>query len=37
MSGGRRDLFEGMSLVAETGGSAEQYRSIGCSLKWKVR
>ena len=36
--GGRRDLFEGMSLVAKTGeGPAEQYRSIGCSLKWKMR
>lgn len=33
----RRDLFEAMKLVAETGkGPAEQTPSIGCSIKWKV-
>lgn len=32
----RRDLFEAMKLVAETGrGPAEQVASIGCSIKWK--
>ncbi|MFO1123258.1 MAG: thioredoxin family protein [Hyphomicrobiales bacterium] len=32
----RRDLFEAMRLVAETGqGPAEQVVSIGCSIKWK--
>lgn len=31
-----RDLFEGMSLVAETGkGPVEQIPSMGCSIKWK--
>ncbi len=35
--GSRRDLFEGMKLVAQTGkGPAEQHGSIGCSLKWKM-
>lgn len=33
----RRDLFEAMKLVAETGhGPAEQIPSIGCSIKWKA-
>jgi peroxiredoxin len=33
----RRDLFEAMKLVAETGkGPAEQTPSIGCSIKWKA-
>ncbi|MEQ1714140.1 MAG: thioredoxin family protein, partial [Hyphomicrobium sp.] len=33
----RRDLFEGMRLVAETGkGPVEQIPSIGCSIKWKA-
>jgi peroxiredoxin len=33
----RRDLFEAMKMVAETGkGPAEQTPSIGCSIKWKV-
>jgi peroxiredoxin len=33
----RRDLFEGMKLVAETGhGPAEQIPSMGCSIKWKA-
>ncbi len=32
----RRDLFEAMTLVAETGqGPREQIPSIGCSIKWK--
>jgi peroxiredoxin len=33
----RRDLFEAMRLVAETGkGPAEQIPSMGCSIKWKA-
>ncbi len=33
----RRDLFEGMKQVAETGqGPAEQVASMGCSIKWKA-
>lgn len=32
----RRDLFEAMKQVAETGhGPKEQIPSIGCSIKWK--
>ena len=32
----RRDLFEGMRLVAETGkGPEEQIPSMGCSIKWR--
>ncbi|GGE57688.1 thioredoxin family protein [Actibacterium pelagium] len=32
----RRDLFEAMKQVAETGrGPAEQVPSMGCSIKWK--
>jgi peroxiredoxin len=32
----RRDLFEAMEQVAETGhGPAEQIPSMGCSIKWK--
>lgn len=32
----RRDLFESMKKVAETGkGPAEQIPSMGCSIKWK--
>ncbi len=32
----RRDLFEAMKLVAETGqGPEEQISSMGCSIKWK--
>jgi len=32
----RRDLYEAMSDVAETGkGPAEQIPSMGCSIKWK--
>ena len=33
----RRELFEAMALIAETGqGPREQIPSIGCSIKWKV-
>lgn len=33
----KRDLFEAMSLVAETGrGPADQVPSMGCSIKWKA-
>jgi hypothetical protein len=32
----RRDLFEAMKLVAETGGGPkEQVPSMGCSIKWR--
>jgi peroxiredoxin len=32
----RRELFEAMRLVAETGkGPAEQTASMGCSIKWR--
>lgn len=32
----RRDLFEAMKAVAQTGkGPAEQVPSMGCSIKWK--
>ena len=32
----RRELYEAMKLVAETGkGPEEQVASIGCSIKWK--
>jgi len=35
-AGARRELFEGMSQVAETGqGPTEQTASIGCSIKWR--
>lgn len=33
---GRRDLFEAMKLVVDTGrGPTEQVPSMGCSIKWK--
>lgn len=36
VSGARRDLFEAMVQVAETGqGPHEQVPSMGCSIKWK--
>lgn len=36
-AGARRDLFEAMRQVAETGhGPAGQIASIGCSIKWKA-
>jgi peroxiredoxin len=32
----RRELYEAMKQVAETGrGPAEQFPSVGCSIKWK--
>ena len=35
--GTRRDLFEAMRLVAETGcGPADQIPSMGCSIKWRA-
>jgi thiol-disulfide isomerase/thioredoxin len=35
-AGVRRDLFEAMRQVAETGqGPREQIASMGCSIKWK--
>ena len=35
--GARRELFEAMKQVAETGrGPAEQIPSMGCSIKWKA-
>src|SRR5262249_36463440 len=34
--GARRELFEAMSQVAETGrGPLEQTASMGCSIKWR--
>jgi peroxiredoxin len=36
VEGARRDLFEAMKQVAETGkGPEEQIPSMGCSIKWK--
>jgi len=36
-AGVRRDLFEAMKQVAETGkGPRDQIASIGCSIKWKA-
>jgi peroxiredoxin len=35
-AGARRELFEAMKVVAETGrGPAAQVPSMGCSIKWK--
>jgi len=35
--GARRDLYEAMKQIAETGkGPAEQIASMGCSIKWKA-
>jgi hypothetical protein len=34
--GARRELFEAMKRVAETGhGPQDQIPSMGCSIKWK--
>jgi len=34
--GAKRELFEAMKMIAETGrGPSEQHTSIGCSIKWK--
>lgn len=36
MPGARRDLFEAMTQVAQTGrGPLEQTASMGCSIKWR--
>ncbi|MDR3425198.1 MAG: thioredoxin family protein [Alphaproteobacteria bacterium] len=36
VEGGKRELFEAMKQVAETGKApAEQMPSIGCSIKWR--
>jgi peroxiredoxin len=36
VQGARRDLYEAMKQVAETGrGPVEQTASMGCSIKWK--
>jgi peroxiredoxin len=36
LTNARRDLFEAMREVAQTGrGPAEQFPSMGCSIKWK--
>jgi peroxiredoxin len=36
VAGARRDLYEAMRQVAETGsGPAEQLPSMGCSIKWR--
>lgn len=36
-AGARRDLFEAMQQIAETGvGPREQIPSMGCSIKWKA-
>jgi peroxiredoxin len=38
LPGARRDLFEAMTQVAETGkGPSEQTPSMGCSIKWRER
>ena len=37
IEGGKRELFEAMGQVAETGETpAEQVPSIGCSIKWRA-
>lgn len=34
--GAKRELFEAMKMIAETGqGPREQYPSVGCSIKWR--
>jgi peroxiredoxin len=36
VAGARRELFEAMKMVADTGsGPVEQAASMGCSIKWK--
>jgi len=36
MTSGRRELFEAMTQIAETGsGPLEQTASMGCSIKWR--
>jgi peroxiredoxin len=37
VTGARRDLFEAMRLIADTGhGPADQISSMGCSIKWRA-
>jgi peroxiredoxin len=37
-TGARRELFDAMNLIAETGsGPPDQVPSVGCSIKWKCR
>ncbi len=37
LPGSRRDLYEAMKLVAETGrGPPDQIASMGCSIKWRA-
>lgn len=37
VKGARRDLYEAMKLIAETGnGPKEQIPSMGCSIKWRA-
>jgi len=37
VAGARRDLFEAMRQIAETGaGPAEQLPSMGCSITWRI-
>jgi peroxiredoxin len=37
LPGARRDLYEAMRQIAETGrGPAEQHPSTGCSIKWRT-
>ena len=37
VAGARRDLFEAMAGIAETGkGPADQIASMGCSIKWRA-
>jgi hypothetical protein len=31
----RRDLFEAMKLIAQTGKGPKELPSMGCSIKWK--
>ena len=36
LKGARRELYEAMKLVAETGkGPKNQISSMGCSIKWR--
>jgi len=35
LPGARRELFEAMTAIAAGGAVAEQYPSIGCSIKWR--
>ncbi|HXZ01790.1 MAG TPA: thioredoxin family protein [Stellaceae bacterium] len=36
IAGGKRELFEAMAAIAGTGEApAEQYPSMGCSIKWR--